>query len=412
MVMHAPAARPGSDRCPGVLRLHPAQDGALARVRVPGGILSPAHLRAVDAAAGLGSGLVELTSRANLQVRGLRAGCGDELARLLAGSGLLPSIAHERVRNVLASPLAGRHPRALLHTDPVVADLDRGLCRDPFLANLPGRFLFAIDDGSGLAFAHHADVSLAAAGPTAFRLLLAGTPTSDIVSAEEAAALALDAARGFLRLRGERVWRVRELGGSRRVLARALGTRLEPAAVRHAAAPLAPGRRRQRDGRFSVTALVPLGRLERGVLSELAQLGVGARISPWRMLTVLDLPSARVAAVEAGLAQLGLIVVAGSGWIGLSACAGLGACAKARVDVRAAAALRAEARGPEAPPEHWSACERCCGEPAGVALSVTAADDGLRVRSPDGAVRVATTVDAAIDAALAAAPAPAGASGR
>lgn len=411
MATHAPAARPDQDRCPGVQRLHAAQDGALARVRVPGGALSPPQLRAVDAAAALGSRLVELTSRANLQVRGLPGGCGDELARLLAAGGLLPSTAHERVRNVLASPLAGRHPRALLDTDAVVAELDRGLCRDPSLADLPGRFLFAVDDGSGLAFAHRADVALAADGRGDFRLLLAGTPTSKVVRAEAGAALALEAARTFLLLRGGRVWRVRELAGGPRALARALGAQLESTAVRRAAA-LAPGRQGQRDGRYAITALAPLGRLERGTVSGLVELGVGVRISPWRTLTVLDVNPVRVAAVEARLARLGLVVGAGSGWSGLSACAGLGACAKARVDVRAAAARRAEARGPDDPPEHWSACERRCGEPPGVALSVTATDGGLGVRSPDGVVRVATTVDAALEIGLSAVPAPAGGLGR
>lgn len=415
MATYAPAGRADGDRCPGVLRLHPAQDGALARIRVPGGALSPSQVRAVSVAATLGNGLVELTSRANLQVRGLPADCGGELARLLAGGGLLPSGAHERVRNVLASPLAGRHAHARLDTDAVVTGLDRGLCGDPSLANLPGRFLFAVDDGSGLAFAHRADVALAAEGRGELRLLLAGRPTSMVVAAEDAPALALEAARAFLRLRerrDDRAWRVEELGGGPGALAREIGAGLESSTVDRARSTLAPGVHAQRDGCFAITALAPLGRLEQEVVEGLADLGEGIRLSPWRTLTVVDVDPTRVESLEAELAGRGLVVVLESGWDGLSACAGLGACAKARVDVRAAAARRAAVRGPGDPPEHWSACERRCGEPGGVALTVAACADGLRVRSPDGVEQVASGVDAALEAGSSRVPALAGATGR
>jgi sulfite reductase beta subunit-like hemoprotein len=392
-------ARAGEDRCPGVARLHAAEDGALARVRVPGGRLSAGQLHGIAAAAALGSGLVELTGRANVQLRGLPADAGAALAELLADAGLLPSPTHDRVRNVLASPFAGRGTGVA--TDPIVAALDRGLCADPSLAALSGRFLFAVDDGSGLALGHGADVALAArsadprsrksgrlwspddheraeftAGAAGFALVLAGVQTDAVLAPEAAATVALDAARAFLAVRdedGAEAWRVRDLPDGAARVAERLGVELAPASTVPASARLAPGVAPQRDGRVAVTALAPLGRFEPGAVAQLAALAArrgDVRVSPWRTVSVLDVAPAETEVVQAELAACGLVTAADSGWTGLTACAGLGACPRARHDVRAIAASRAAERRPGDPPEHWVACERACGRPTGVEASL------------------------------------------
>ncbi len=160
--LDSPPARQGPDRCPGALTLHQAQDGSLARIRVPGGRLSARQLLALADAATLGNGLVDLTSRGNLQLRGLPAQAGEKLSQCLMAAGFLPSVDHDRARNMIASPVSGRHPEAQTDTDPVLAALDHGLCASPELTALPGRFLFALDDGSGLALVPAADVTLLA----------------------------------------------------------------------------------------------------------------------------------------------------------------------------------------------------------------------------------------------------------
>jgi sulfite reductase beta subunit-like hemoprotein len=383
------------DGCPGVLRLHEAQDGRLARVRLPGGRISARGLRAVAAVAEQGNGIVELTARANLQVRGLDAGGARELAATLHGGGLLPSPAHDRVRNIAAAPLAGRHPAALADVDGIVAALDRGLCADAALAGLPGRFAFAVDDGSATAPVADADVAVVAVGAGELELALAGRRTTARVPAARAVATLLGAAHAFLAARAPgdgRGWRIADLPEGPARLARALGAQLG-AEVAPAQAARA-GTVRQRDGRAALTAIAPLGRLDRRGLLGLADLAGEVRVGGHGTVTVLDVPAREAAGLAAELERLGLITRAGTGWEGLSACAGLGACARARVDVRAAAAHRA--RAPRAGLEHWSACERRCGEPRGAAVTVAAEADGLRVRA-HGRQRTAGSVVAALD---------------
>jgi sulfite reductase beta subunit-like hemoprotein len=388
------------DRCPGVVRLHQAQDGGLARVRVPGGRLSAGQLGAVAAAGRLGNGLVELTSRANLQVRGLADSAAEEVARLLWEAGLLPSREHERVRNIVASPLAGRHTRSVAGTDTIVAALDAGLCADPGLAELPGRFLFAVDDGSGLATAD-ADVTLTAeralggaGSQPRFALSLAGRRTTLSSPPSEAAELALFAARAFMEVR-DGAWRVRDLPGGAAELATRLGARVASIGERTPRRPLALGAVTQRDGRAALTVLPPLGRLDPSGLEGLAALAGEVRVSTRRTLTLLDVEWSELDELRASVERLGLVVSRGSGWAGLSACAGLGLCASARVDVRAAAAQRAAARTAGDPLEHWSGCERRCGEPQG-AVAAFADGPGITVVS-GGRPCVTSGVDGALE---------------
>ena len=114
-----------------------------------------------------------------------------------------------------------------------------------------------------------------------------------------------------------------------------------------------------------------LARFDPDQLDALAALAPEIRLSAWRTITLVDLDRADAGAAVAELQALGLVVDPNSGWVGLTACAGKGACAKARFDVRAEAARRASLReaaggGSTLPAEHWAGCDRHCGRPDGV----------------------------------------------
>ncbi|WP_067468086.1 hypothetical protein [Actinomadura macra] len=357
--------RAGADGCPGLVRVHAAADGGLARVRLPGGVISgPRFAVLAAAAAELGDGFLELTSRANVQVRGLSDGAERELGARLRAAGLLPSTTHERVRNIAASVLSGRDGAGLLDVRPLVARLDAELCADPGLAELPGRFLFTLDDGRGDVIAMRGDVGLYAVGADEMALVLAGADSGLRARPEEAVDLALSAARAFLRVRtGE--WRVAELAGGLPLP----GARAEPVAVPVAPRRTALGAIPQRDGRTAFSGLVPLGRLDPAPLHGAGEIIV----TPWRGVVIPDLSD---------VPHFPGLVTAPE-WDGLTSCAGRPGCAKSLTDVRADAARTRAAGGL---PVHWSGCERQCGRPADRHVAVVATPGGYEVRL-DGTVR-------------------------
>lgn len=200
------SARTRPDRCPGVLRPWPAADGALVRVRVPGGQLPTASLVALSAVAReYGDGLVRVTGRANLQLRALPAVDGllpAAVVEAIEATGLLPSRSHDLARNILCSPQTGRAGgRADLR--PVVAALDRAVCASPVLAGLPGRFLFTLDDGRGDVRDRHVDLGLDAVDARAGRVRT-GPATGDVVELDRAADVLVALAEDFVRARGDR----------------------------------------------------------------------------------------------------------------------------------------------------------------------------------------------------------------
>ncbi|MEH3144272.1 MAG: nitrite reductase [Methylobacterium frigidaeris] len=82
-----PAPRRGW--CPGLARPMPTGDGLLVRLHPPGGVLGAAQLRAVAAAARAGgNGLVDVTARANLQIRGVTPESHAGLLAPLMAAGL------------------------------------------------------------------------------------------------------------------------------------------------------------------------------------------------------------------------------------------------------------------------------------------------------------------------------------
>ncbi|MGW2563532.1 cobalamin biosynthesis protein CobG [Streptomyces sp. NPDC001514] len=407
-----PRIRDRGDACPGALRLHPADDGRLARLRLPAGLLTLRQLTVLaDAAETLGDGALTVTSRGNAELRGLGEGCGAELAALLREAALLPSDTHERVRNVVASPLAGLDGLGCADVQLWARELDALLCASAWAAGLSGRFLFALDDGRGDVAGLGADVTLLAepgsaavvrVGRHAFRVPAADAPRAALAAAEAFLAAAEASGTG--------AWRVRELPAGQDI---AVGTYLEAAGIAceagpafedgHADSPRGTGTPQARpamevghtgrpDGTdasppagrtlpgvlegpraWALSVFAPLGRLTVAqVRALLPAPGGHVRLTPWRGVVVPGFGN-RDAAEErlAALGQAGFITGTDSPWYGVGACTGRPGCAKSLSDVRADATP-----GRGGLPVYWSGCERRCGHPHGEYVDVVATAAG------------------------------------
>ncbi|MGW3556893.1 cobalamin biosynthesis protein CobG [Streptomyces sp. NPDC000963] len=397
----APRVRERGDACPGALRLHSADDGHLARLRLPAGRLTPRQVEVLaHAAEALGDGRISVTSRGNAELRGLADDCGAELAALLAEAGLLPSPTHERVRNIVASPASGLDGLGAADVQLWARELDERLCAAPWAAALSGRFLFVLDDGRGDVTGLGGDVTLVAVPPGAALLRLGDRTVR--VAAADAPRAALAAARAFLtaaRAAGTGAWRVRELPEGHEADVRgalaAAGIAAEPVPA-HGARPaesVPPHEAHAADPVPSRTALPaepvrepgsaqgappgPLGPAALHVLAPLGRLTAAqarallpadeVRFTPWRGVVVAGADPGRLPALEA----CGLITRPDSPWTGVSACTGRPGCAKSLADVRADAVP-----GRPGLPVHYSGCERRCGHPHGDWVDVLAAPGG------------------------------------
>ena len=392
-------------------------------MRLVGGRLGVAQAEVLGLVAEtMGDGCLSLTSRGNVQLRGLSVGAGRELGRWLESCGLLPSRLHERVRNVVASPFAGLDGRGLGAVEEWLVELDELLCESEVATGLSGRFLFAVDDGRGDVAALGADVVLRAEGAGGALLLLGDQAAVRVRSADGPRAAVL-AAELFVERAGRTddtaasPWRVRELTAPLTPDAEQLCAHLaaydidaRPASgtetTRTPSATPPPGTVHDPDGGRSLHVLAPLGRLTVDQWRLLARYAPQLRLTPWRGVVLPGVDDRRAASA---LAEAGLVVDPDSPWHGVGACTGRPGCAKSLADVRTDAAhTLALASAPAPLPVYWSGCERRCGHPVGSWIDVTAAGaDGyqIAVRGVAGTPSTATSATPAeLATALAAVP--------
>jgi precorrin-3B synthase len=356
--------------CPTLLSPMESGDGWLARVKPSAAKLSASQVRIIaDAARRYGNGHIDLTSRANLQIRGLSPRSAERFAEVVISHGRAserPSV--ESVRNVMASPLGADDPLAEFDSHALALEIEAMLGTEPALEALPPKFGILVDGGGVLPLSDvSSDVNVRGCNGRPAIQLDGGTHAV-FCSPVAAAKIVMSLALAFLHLSWER----RELPHHMRELVASLGEDaiFAAAGLAGVVVPLAerpeayspigfiPGPNK---GFFGVG--LPFGRIDAESLASLADLsehfGDGSlRTTPWRALILVGVAPSKADTLTREASDLGLITDSADPRLSIHACVGRGACPNASVDTRRDASRFASAR-----PEltvHVSGCAKGC----------------------------------------------------
>ncbi len=389
--------------CPGLFYDTPAQDGILSRIRIPGGILDSQQCHAIaDIAENYGGGYVDITNRANLQIRELRSGISSAVLKHLQNIGIgSRSFAVDHIRNIMTSPTAGIDYQELIDTRPFVQDWENYIAAHPQLSGLSAKFSVCFDGGGKVSVCDRLnDIMFAAVligGKVYFRLCLSvgikGKPPVDmgIVLLPELclpvlAALA-DVYLHYTDPDSRRKLRLRELLNNLgcenylQEVEQRLGFSLTPqpqfdktsleknSKSNYQYIGIHPQRQ---PGLFYIGVVLPLGRLEsqqiRG-LADLAQnFGSGTlRLTPWQNLLLTDIRERSLTDVKSEIAVLKLDVSASNINSALVACSGNQGCAASATDTKGDALalakyLNTHVRLNHPVHIHFSGCEKSCAQ--------------------------------------------------
>lgn len=340
--------------CPGALRPMLSGDGLIVRVRPQWATLGLDELAVLADAAGLfGNGHIDLTRRANLQIRGVSEATLPQLHEVIARLGLLDdSPDGEAVRNVMINPLAGIDPAEVLDVRSIGGELARLLASEKSLWALPTKFGFIVDGGGILDLAEQrGDVRLAAIADGLDSAVAVGLETRvgvewlGSISPGAAAAAAIETGLAFIGVASrEKRQRMRDLSDEGLASIRsAIGPRLDALREnpRNADAPLIKrtGLIELGAGRLAVGIAAPFGRVEadqfRMLADAMAAHGVKEiRLSPWRTLYA-EVPSEQSGqSILVAAASVGLIVDPGDPLLQIEACPGAPGCHSTSLDTR------------------------------------------------------------------------------
>jgi precorrin-3B synthase len=382
--------------CPGALKPMRSGDGLIVRVRPRCGMFRPDELVVLaEAAQRFGNGHIDLTRRANLQIRGVGEESLPGLHDVIGGLGLLdPTPEGEAVRNLMISPLAGVDPAEVLDIRGIALEIARLLVSERALWALPSKFGFIVDGCGTLTLAdERADIRLTAIRNGANPSVAIGIDTQagidwlGSVSPAAAATAAMETARAFLEVTPNKMrQRVRDLSAKGFASLRsAMRSRLDPLTVvpekTAGSAVRRVGLLDLGSGRFAVGIAAPFGRVEtdqlRILAGEMAAFGVKEiRLSPWRILYA-EVPSASAGnAVLNAARAVDLITDPDDPLLRIEACPGAPACRSTRLDTRGDARRLAalSSRFGFEGTIHVSGCAKGCAKSAAADLVLVGAE--------------------------------------
>jgi precorrin-3B synthase len=379
--------------CPGVRRPMATGDGLLARIHPLGGVLSAAQTRLLAQAARThGNGLLDVTARGNLQIRGLREETYPTFLASLETAGLVEPLGDGPFRLTVVSPAAGTDPADLVDTRALANSIEAAAAALP---DLPPKICVAVDGGGCMPLDEvGADISLRAVlsfGEIGIALGLSHGSTTRWIgttSPDRTPEAVLALLRRFAEMRRSgktNVRRFRDLAtelvdnlGSVVGLAPVVPPMYRRAAPRAGIIPLV-------EGQAALLGALPFGRCHAAQIDTVAdwaeRFGCGeVRVSFTRGFLIPGLAPERVRALAEEARGAGFILDAADPRLSVLACPGRPACASAFTRVQADAAQIAEsarkllAAGMTV---HISGCTKGCAHPRAAALTLVGGSDGL-----------------------------------
>jgi precorrin-3B synthase len=381
--MNAPLRR---GVCPGLSAPLPTGDGLLVRLRPLGAIPLAVFGKLCALATENGNGIVEITARGSVQVRGLSAASAPRFAAAVAELG----IAAQDGVPVLTNPLAGLAADDIVDAAALAAALRHALAGQPFTAKLSLKISVALDGGGAL---NHdtvaADIRLRAAVRHSDALLQIGLGGDAAGAAPLGCVAVEDGAEAAVRLldmlaqRGRNA-RARDVVASegvnvfRSAVVDLLRGELTPSVTRRPAEVI--GAHRLRDGSYAYGTALPFGHAAASLLQCLIQIAERARASgvitaPGRSLIAVGLAAAEVLDFGTQAAQIGFITQPDDPRRRVIACAGAPLCASGQIATRAIAPRLAEINDGFAA-IHLSGCAKGCAHPDKAALTIVGSADG------------------------------------
>lgn len=356
--------------CPGLFAPMQAKDGWLVRVRPAFGQITAAQATFLaQIAEREGNGLICLTNRASLQLRGFSHNNAlhfPELA-VLAGLGMATPEQEKRLA-LLVSPLAGADPSCASDTLECAAALRVALCNADILSELPDKFGFAVDGGGlftvGLL---KADITLQTSGAGLWSVVC-GNQKSKAAPVQAAVELTIKLAQAFIAIpKSKRPARYPETGKMLFQAVNQLGYPVEIAAVDAPDPALLAGK----IGLALYALNAPLGILTSAMLRSCAnhaRNGDGIlRLTPWHSIILHGMSYAPHVADMVDTSTNPILRV--------SACMGNAGCAQAEGATQALAKTLAHSlRAGES--LHVSGCSKGCAHPEKASWTVVAGQSG------------------------------------
>lgn len=380
--------------CPGLSRPLPTGDGLLVRMLPISTIALDAFVALCAAARAFGNGIIEITARGSIQVRGLNTHSAPAFADAIAALG----IAAEDGVPILCNPLAGIDAAEIFDAAAHAAALRRAVAQRSLADRLDPKVSVVIDGGAPLGLAPiAADIRVHAQlrnGQPALRLAVGGDESSAFDLGLIALDDAVEAVSRLLLVLGERGARPRDViadegatcfADALAFARRGSPTKCDPAGATSVETDCAPRQCRDpiglhalRDGSVARGIGLAFGHAEANALEKLVDAAAaagarGLRTAPNRSLLAIGLTRDSAEGFSAVAAKLGFVTRADDPRRHVVACAGAPLCASAYIAARAIAPDLAAAAAPflsDGLIIHLSGCAKGCAHPGAAPLTV------------------------------------------